>query len=1081
MAFDAGTIVARLDLDDDEFARKLAEDVRKVEAFEKAEHEIRLTPKVDEHASAAARQQFRRLDDQITREARSRGGVLGTLHRLFGGGGAAGGGAVGGGGGGGSFLGRLLGGIGPGMLGIGGRSALLAGAGGVGLAALPAALGVAGVAGVGGLGVGALALGAKELIGTKQAKGPLYAQGVQAGKDLKQGFDEAIKPMTGPLRQVLSQIPQLMRSITPALRQAFAGAATLISPLVHGLTDLARMILPVLGRAFRAIAPDLRPLIDGIGLLVRGLLTGLIPLLRAAHPAITAFARILGTLGRDLGSMFRALAPAVRASSVVLKALFDVLGAVFPIIVHIAAVMARTLSPVVLAFAGAIRSLVPVITIIGRILAQFVGAVLTVLVAALTALARLITDLAPSFRILASVLGQVFRTMENAGVFATLGAAVEQLVPMIARLVNVLVRQLAPFIPPIIRVIGILARSAIGVLMTAVRALLPVLITLIRTLLPPLLQIVRQLAPVIAVLARMFAAGLAAALVLVVKALAPLLIVLARVIALTLNWLSRTKLIFPVLIALLAILYPVPVAIAAIGIAIGLLVTHWHRAWTDIKNWAMDAWNFLTHGWGQVLIPELTAIRWVIEMVRDHWRQAWNDIRSIGLGAWHLLHDDVIAPLVNVFTQGIPNAFRSAVSAVGRVWSGIKAVVTAPVRWVIDHVINGLISAFDWVSGKVGGPHIPSVHPFGLATGGRIPGYGGGDRHMTLLEGGEAVVSKETTAAHAAELRSWGVPGFQRGGVTPQVARFGTSASPTGGGWGPLGGIAHAVGGVAHWIGHTLIGGGKILAALATGNTTALLNAIKGMIPGGVGGAVGDLAALLVDIPKKLLSDAIHFLIHTAASAFGSPFSGHYGAGVAQWRGTVLRALAMEGLSAALASRVLYQMQTESGGNPNAINLWDSNAKAGDPSRGLLQVIMSTFRAYHQPGTSWNIYNPLANIAAAIAYARSRYGPMLMSGGMGMGSGHGYDLGGWLLGPPNYTGRPEAVLNPAQSQAFLDLARALHDAGNAYPHGGTSLEAKMERLIAAVRQNAAQTGQAVGDALNGAARAASYRASYSVR
>jgi SLT domain-containing protein len=112
----------------------------------------------------------------------------------------------------------------------------------------------------------------------------------------------------------------------------------------------------------------------------------------------------------------------------------------------------------------------------------------------------------------------------------------------------------------------------------------------------------------------------------------------------------------------------------------------------------------------------------------------------------------------------------------------------------------------------------------------------------------------------------------------------------------------------------------------------------------------------------------------------------------------------------------MYQMQTESGGNPNAINLTDSNAAAGDPSRGLMQTIMTTFMAYHWPGTSYDIYNPLANIAAALNYADHVYGPTLMSGGMGIGSGHGYDTGGWL--PPglsvayNGTGRPEQVIGP---------------------------------------------------------------------
>ncbi|MET8945544.1 transglycosylase SLT domain-containing protein [Streptomyces sp. NPDC004542] len=66
----------------------------------------------------------------------------------------------------------------------------------------------------------------------------------------------------------------------------------------------------------------------------------------------------------------------------------------------------------------------------------------------------------------------------------------------------------------------------------------------------------------------------------------------------------------------------------------------------------------------------------------------------------------------------------------------------------------------------------------------------------------------------------------------------------------------------------------------------------------------------------------------------------------------------------------------ESSGNPRAINNWDINAINGIPSKGLLQVIQPTFNTYHVPGTSWNIYDPVANITAACNYAAHRYGSM---------------------------------------------------------------------------------------------------------
>ncbi|CAL9546238.1 hypothetical protein SUDANB176_04347 [Streptomyces sp. enrichment culture] len=64
----------------------------------------------------------------------------------------------------------------------------------------------------------------------------------------------------------------------------------------------------------------------------------------------------------------------------------------------------------------------------------------------------------------------------------------------------------------------------------------------------------------------------------------------------------------------------------------------------------------------------------------------------------------------------------------------------------------------------------------------------------------------------------------------------------------------------------------------------------------------------------------------------------------------------------------------ESSGNPAAINNWDSNAAAGTPSKGLLQVIDPTFQAYHVPGTAFDPFDPVANITAACNYAADRYG-----------------------------------------------------------------------------------------------------------
>jgi hypothetical protein len=127
----------------------------------------------------------------------------------------------------------------------------------------------------------------------------------------------------------------------------------------------------------------------------------------------------------------------------------------------------------------------------------------------------------------------------------------------------------------------------------------------------------------------------------------------------------------------------------------------------------------------------------------------------------------------------------------------------------------------------------------------------------------------------------------------------------------------------------------------------------------------------------------------------GTDPSGKAPSGVQQWASTVMQVLNMFGRPD-LEQVILSQMATESGGNPNAQNNWDSNAAAGIPSQGLMQVIPPTFDAYAGPFRSLGIRNPLANIYAAVAYALARYGSNIANV---LGHGHGYASGG-VLGEP---------------------------------------------------------------------------------
>ncbi|GHH19959.1 transglycosylase SLT domain-containing protein [Streptomyces lanatus] len=91
------------------------------------------------------------------------------------------------------------------------------------------------------------------------------------------------------------------------------------------------------------------------------------------------------------------------------------------------------------------------------------------------------------------------------------------------------------------------------------------------------------------------------------------------------------------------------------------------------------------------------------------------------------------------------------------------------------------------------------------------------------------------------------------------------------------------------------------------------------------------------------------------------------------WIRNALDIMAQNGIPGSYEG-IQRNIMRESSGNPLAMNNWDSNAAAGTPSKGLLQVIDPTFATYHVPGTVYDPFDPVANIVAACNYAAARYG-----------------------------------------------------------------------------------------------------------
>lgn len=217
------------------------------------------------------------------------------------------------------------------------------------------------------------------------------------------------------------------------------------------------------------------------------------------------------------------------------------------------------------------------------------------------------------------------------------------------------------------------------------------------------------------------------------------------------------------------------------------------------------------------------------------------------------------------------------------------------------------------------------------------------------------------------------------------------------------------------------------------GNQNVLDFIHRGGTIGGLagGGRVGDLmvegsaSPQLTSGPFGILQDEIgnraRAVWEKIKESMAPVISGYNAsAGVEQWRGLALQALAATGEDASNITALLYQMQTESGGNPNAINLWDINAQRGYPSQGLLQVIPPTFVSALSGTQFANLIprgptDPWANIIASILYARRRYGSLANAY-----RGVAYDAGGVFpdgTAGVNTSGEDEYVLTGPEARA----------------------------------------------------------------
>lgn len=301
------------------------------------------------------------------------------------------------------------------------------------------------------------------------------------------------------------------------------------------------------------------------------------------------------------------------------------------------------------------------------------------------------------------------------------------------------------------------------------------------------------------------------------------------------------------------------------------------------------------------------------------------------------------------------NGVTSAFSGIGRYFQNVGDWITSPVK----SAINSVGSAVNWIYKKLGGSK-DLIPKYATGTGkngvlndtfGMVNDQAGGTyRELVQFPNGKAFIpkgrnvvlpmpkgTKVMPAGQTKELMNMnGMPHFKKGAGVFNIIDY----------------IAHP----------------SKLLQYGLDKFTSFGDAVE---PG------LSIAKQSISAVKDIALSKIKGFISNFTSSSSNSSGGYNTSGVEQWRNLAKTALLLTNqYTESNLNALLTQMKHESGGNARAINLWDSNAKRGIPSKGLMQVIDPTFRSYAMSPYNKDIYDPLSNMIASIRYTVSRYGSL---------------------------------------------------------------------------------------------------------
>lgn len=413
----------------------------------------------------------------------------------------------------------------------------------------------------------------------------------------------------------------------------------------------------------------------------------------------------------------------------------------------------------------------------------------------------------------------------------------------------------------------------------------------------------------------------------------------------------------------------------------------WRTIWSGISNFFRSIWTGMLNFFTPIINAISSVITNVVSGISSFWHSIWQAISSFFTSIWNAM-SNFIGGVMNSISNVISNALNGISSTWHAMWSGISSFFSSIWKGIKDAAadgINGVIgvinsgvdainSVWKFFTGKkTDVPHLGKVH---FEQGGVV------EQHLSVINDGKGPNWKELVQLPDGELmmsqdRNWTgmLPSGTRiynGDDTKDIMdSVGISHYASGG---IVGSIEDGVSSMIDWTKGSLenIGswaGDKIevmskFLEHPIENTKSLMeSAAKKVMPkiqayaDFAKGALDKTTGKAGDWVKDHLQSVFDKMIESMGGGGSMPAKAY---------GPMIRAAAAymhQSITDFNVDMIERIIGNESGGNPYAINLTDSNAKAGHPSKGILQYIDQTFRHYAMPGHT-NIWNPMDQLIA---------------------------------------------------------------------------------------------------------------------